>query len=237
VPLYSHSEIVDLRCVKCYINQRLMTGQSAISDCFRNRWPSWAPLLDQAILLKPSPLEPLELRYLRERVSWTGTDLAHALGVSSNVTICRWETGVRRIPQPTERLFRMLVTGILTNLPSKYLVEHLKTSWRWAQAPLRIYLHPEENRYVYRWASPMRRLPAYMQRLFWDTDWRRLDVGRHADYIITRILEKGDLEDWNWLRWTYGEARIARATSKSGRLLPETAHLWRDLLLTNVQVG
>jgi hypothetical protein len=76
-----------------------------------------------------------------------------------------------------------------------------------------------------------------MQRLFWDTDRQKLDLVRHADYIITRVLEKGDLEDWNWLRWTYGEARIARVTRENGKLNRETAHLWQNILLTNDRAG
>jgi transcriptional regulator with XRE-family HTH domain len=195
-------------------------------------------LLDQAVLLKPSRLDPLELRYLRERLSWTAADLAHALGVASNVTICRWETGVRRIPLPTERLFRMVVAGILTNLSLRSLAEGFKASWRQARAPLRICLRPNENRYEYRWAKPVRKIPTELRRLFWDTDWQKVDVERQADYIITRILDKGDLEDWNWLRWTYGEARITHLVVRKRRNLPpETAHLWQNLLLPSTQVA
>jgi len=212
-------------------------GKPEILDCIRNTWPPWAPLLDQAILFKPSPLEPIEFRYLRERASWNASDVVHALGVSSNVTISRWETGARRIPLPTERLFRLFVAGALAKVPLRSLAEKLKTPWRQARASLRIYLDPDENRYEYRWATPPRRLPPAMQRLFWDTDMHKLDLERHTDYIITRVLEKGDLEDWNWLRWTYGEARIVRVTKENRKLNRQTAHLWQKILLTNVRVG
>jgi hypothetical protein len=76
-----------------------------------------------------------------------------------------------------------------------------------------------------------------MNRLFWDTERQKLDLARHADYIITRVLEKGDLEDWNWLRWTYGEARIARVTRANGKLSRDTANLWQNILLRNVRAG
>jgi len=176
----------------------------------------------------------VEFRYLRERASWTASDLVHALGVSSNVIISRWENGTRRIPFPTDRLFRLLVAGVLTNVPLRSLAEQLKTCWRQARAPLRICLDVEENRYEYRWESPPRQLPPAMSHLFWDTDRQKLSLARHADYIIIRLLEKGDLEDWNWLRWTYGEARIARVARENGKLSRDTAHLWQNILLRNV---
>jgi len=212
-------------------------GQSEILDCIRNPWPVWAPLLDQAILLNPSRLEPIEIRYLRERASWTASEAMRALGVSSNVTISRWETGDRRIPLPTEKLFRLLVAGVLTNLPLQSLAERLRTLWRQAREPLRICLEPDESRYEYTWAKPPRKPPKTMQHLFWDTDMGRLDLAHHADYIITRVLEKGDLEDWNWLRWTYGGARIARLVKKNLKLHRQTAHLWQNILLTQVKVS
>jgi DNA-binding transcriptional regulator YiaG len=207
-----------------------------IAHCISNRWPPWAPLLDQAILFKPSRLEPIEFRYLRERAAWKASDVVHALGVSSNVTVSRWETGVRRIPLPTERLFRLLVAAVLTNVPLRSLGEQLKSSWRQAHAALRICLDPDKSCYEYRWATPPRKLPPAMQRLFWDTDTHKLDLVRHTDYIITRVLEKGDLEDWNWLRWTYGAERIARVAKENRKLNRQTVHLWQNILLTKVKV-
>ena len=70
-----------------------------------------------------------------------------------------------------------------------------------------------------------------MHRLFWDTDPTRLYLERQADYIITRLLEKGDLAEWNWLRWTYGEARIAVTLKRRRGLSPATVQLWRNGLL------
>ncbi len=75
-----------------------------------------------------------------------------------------------------------------------------------------------------------RRIPRSLQRLFWDTDPQKLDLERHAHYIITRVLEKGDLEDWNWVRWTYGEERLREALRKNRQVSPATAELWEKTL-------
>jgi hypothetical protein len=94
---------------------------------------------------------------------------------------------------------------------------------------LDVHLYAEEGRFEYRWAMPPKKIPRFMQRLFWDTDPRQLDLDSEADYIIARVAEKGDLEDWSWLRWTYGEARIAESL-QNRRVSPATVRLWRDII-------
>ncbi|MDA2912323.1 hypothetical protein MYX04_15495, partial [Nitrospiraceae bacterium AH_259_D15_M11_P09] len=63
------------------------------------------------------------------------------------------------------------------------------------------------DRFEYRWRVCPQRIPRSLHRFFWDTAPLKLDLKRHARYIITRVLEKGDLEDWSWLQWTYGAGR------------------------------
>jgi hypothetical protein len=98
-------------------------------------------------------------------------------------------------------------------------------------------MEADESRYEYTWAKRPGKPPKTMQHLFWDTDMGRLDLVHHADYIITRVLEKGDLEDWNWLRWTYGREPIARLVKKNQMLHRQTAHLWQNILLNQVKFG
>lgn len=197
----------------------------------RQSSPAWAALLDRAILFKPSLLEPAEIRYLRQRAGWVGTEAAQVLGVSSNVIVARWESGTRKMPKPTERLFRLLAASALGPAPLSALVERFRSSWREAPAGLVIHLYPERNRFEYRWATAPKGLPKPMHRLFWDVDAKKINLKRHADYVITRILDKGDLDDWHWLRWTYEEGRIAATLKKARALDPRTVHLWRKYLL------
>jgi transcriptional regulator with XRE-family HTH domain len=92
---------------------------------------------------KACRLEPVEFRCLRKRAPWTASDLEHALGVCYNVTISSWETGSRSIPVAIDRLFRLHVTGVLTNVSLWSLAEQFKTPWRQAGAPLTICLNPD----------------------------------------------------------------------------------------------
>ncbi len=44
--------------------------------------------------------------------------------------------------------------------------------------------------------------------LFWDIDITTLDPEAHAQYIIGRVVSKGNLSDWNTLKQLYGHQRI-----------------------------
>lgn len=44
--------------------------------------------------------------------------------------------------------------------------------------------------------------------LFWDVDQSTLDVERSAAYIIERVLEYGQLEDWRLIKQIYGLENI-----------------------------
>lgn len=193
--------------------------------------PSWTPLLDRALLLKPSALEPAELRYLRLRVGWTAVEVGQGLGIGSNVTVARWEGGARQIPHPTERLYRLLVASALGTPRLRSLLAQFRSSWRQAPAPVDIHLLLKEDRFEYRWRVCPRSIPRSMRWLFWDTNPHKLDLQRHARYIITRVLEKGDLEEWNWVRWTYGEKQLREALTENRQLSPATAELWGKTLL------
>jgi len=46
------------------------------------------------------------------------------------------------------------------------------------------------------------------KHLFWDADIDGLDVDTHARYVIQRVLEYGELEDWKIIRQYYGLDKI-----------------------------
>lgn len=49
-----------------------------------------------------------------------------------------------------------------------------------------------------------------MSNLFWNVDVNRLDVARAADFIVTRVLERGRMVDVDWALAHYGIERIDR---------------------------
>ena len=51
--------------------------------------------------------------------------------------------------------------------------------------------------------------------LFWDVDFSGLDPDLHASFIITRVLMKGTLKDWNEIKILFGIERIKQIAVNS----------------------
>jgi len=48
-------------------------------------------------------------------------------------------------------------------------------------------------------------IPIFQRRIFWDVDFDNLDHEGHANFIIERVFERGDVEDVRNCRRYYGD--------------------------------
>src|SRR4051812_25192008 len=46
-------------------------------------------------------------------------------------------------------------------------------------------------------------------KLFWETDPATIDLGRHGDYVMERVMSRGGWEAMCWLRRTFSRQRLA----------------------------
>jgi hypothetical protein len=71
--------------------------------------------------------------------------------------------------------------------------------------------------------------PDAMLWLFWDVELAQLDVEKHADYILGRVLERGRIDDVGWVLRFYGEDRIHAFLRERPRaeLSARTLAFWR----------
>lgn len=60
----------------------------------------------------------------------------------------------------------------------------------------------------------------FSAHLFWDVQKRDIDLDKHSEYVIKRVLEYGLLEDWNLIRTYYGLAKITEAAKEMRDLEP-----------------
>ncbi|HVK87857.1 MAG TPA: hypothetical protein VM513_27245 [Kofleriaceae bacterium] len=76
------------------------------------------------------------------------------------------------------------------------------------------------------------RVPRAMESLFWNVDIAQLDVQRDADFILTRILERGRMVDVDWAIARYGVERIHRyfRTAPRPELSRRTIRFWKVVL-------
>lgn len=72
-------------------------------------------------------------------------------------------------------------------------------------------------------------VPRKHRWLFWDVEPGTLDVARHRDYILPRVLERGGIEDVRWLIATYGTSEIHAFLRDRGspELSRRTVQFWR----------
>ena len=53
------------------------------------------------------------------------------------------------------------------------------------------------------------------RHLFWDVVIEKLDKETNSFFMIERILEYGDIDDWQWLKENYTAEQIADVAEKS----------------------
>ena len=71
-------------------------------------------------------------------------------------------------------------------------------------------------------------LPEFLAAFFWEYDPQTLDLERHAEVIIGRLMARGDWAAMRWLRQTYPPARLAAFLATRGRrvLPPRELNYW-----------
>ena len=66
--------------------------------------------------------------------------------------------------------------------------------------------------------------------LFWDVDPKTIDLEKHAQYIIERVLEFGTDKEVAWM-WNYYQKSSISKTIKNSRVVsPYTKNLWQEIL-------
>jgi uncharacterized protein DUF6922 len=62
----------------------------------------------------------------------------------------------------------------------------------------------------------------FSQNLFWDTPVEKIDIQKHKNYIIERVLSRGLLQDFYFLLQLYTLEEIVSAVKKSKTLDKKT---------------
>ena len=60
----------------------------------------------------------------------------------------------------------------------------------------------------------------FSKNLFWDVDTAQLSLDLHAAYVIQRVLEYGQMNDWRLINKYYGLDRIVEECKKMRTLDP-----------------
>jgi hypothetical protein len=64
------------------------------------------------------------------------------------------------------------------------------------------------------------------KKLFWDADFNKMDLDDHADFIIKRVLNFGDLKDFEAIKGIYGIKKIKDVANCSIFQNNKTLNFW-----------
>jgi len=70
-------------------------------------------------------------------------------------------------------------------------------------------------------------IPKTVKRLFWDIDFNSIDLKKNHNFFITRIADKGGLNDLRWLVKKFSKKEISRAVNKSRNVSAKTKNFWK----------
>lgn len=60
----------------------------------------------------------------------------------------------------------------------------------------------------------------FTSNLFWDTDMNKLDMNEYPAYVIQRVLEYGEMQDWRLINKFYGLPKIVEVCKNLRTLDP-----------------
>lgn len=76
------------------------------------------------------------------------------------------------------------------------------------------------------------KLPKTLHNLFWDVNIQSLNEYTHKEFIIQRILEKGDFTAISWILKYYSRDTISQIVTSRTNLSSATVNFWKQLLTT-----
>ena len=68
------------------------------------------------------------------------------------------------------------------------------------------------------------------KKLFWDTKYNKIDLDNHADFVIKRVLNFGDLNDFLAIKKMYGIDKIKEIAACSIFQNNKTLNFWSKIL-------
>ena len=65
------------------------------------------------------------------------------------------------------------------------------------------------------------------QQLFWDIDLEKLDPHVNQEFIVTRVLQQGDADDFQWAQTFYGTDIMKEVFAKNAQKLnKKSCNFW-----------
>ncbi len=76
----------------------------------------------------------------------------------------------------------------------------------------------------------MGKLPVFLEKYFWDVDFRKVDPEKSRAYILRRILEYGDQRAVTWMWRKFEKSEIKDTVSRYRGYSQKSANFWALIL-------
>src|SRR3989344_3312116 len=74
------------------------------------------------------------------------------------------------------------------------------------------------------------RLPEFLRQYFWDVDFDALDRETAANFILKRIIDRGNTQAWKWARERYSLDQIRELVTHTRDISRKSARFWSMIL-------
>ncbi len=76
----------------------------------------------------------------------------------------------------------------------------------------------------------MGKLPAFLEKYFWDVEFEKIDFPKSRIYVLRRILEYGDQDAVHWMWKNFQRNEIKDAVSRFRGYSKKSANYWAVIL-------
>lgn len=71
-----------------------------------------------------------------------------------------------------------------------------------------------------------RKLPQFLKKYFWDTEFKKIDAEVSARYVLGKLLEYGDQKAVNWMLKNFTKGQIEDILLHYRSVSPHSANYW-----------
>lgn len=79
----------------------------------------------------------------------------------------------------------------------------------------------------------MKKLPGFLKQYFWDVDFKKIDPKESAQYIIARLIDRGNDKAIRWLFKHYPRVLVKEVVTNRRGFSAKTANFWTLALRLN----
>ncbi len=76
----------------------------------------------------------------------------------------------------------------------------------------------------------IKKLPGFLKKYFWDVDFKSIDLQKSDQYIIARLIDRGDDKAIRWLFVNYSKDIIKEVVTTRRGFSPKTVNFWTIVL-------